>query len=429
MRLRRDRRLHLLEVGVRWPPETFVGWKLEGLAAHGFRVTVAANQIFDPDARLRGVELLAVPMRPVTRPRAARVAVRAGLALLVTSPRRLLRLVRSVRRRISSLSRRGRRRYGGAVGLLALCLPLARLRPDVVHFEWHVVAVDYLPLFDVWGCPVTTSCRGSDIRVYTHVPGLPEMEPYASGLPEVLGRVRAVHCVSESLKREAVAFGLDPAKAWVARPAVDPQVFKPAAWNGADEGGRDGDVLRIVTVGWLRWEKGHEYALEAIRMLVDRDVPVRLEMLGAVPSERRNHLDERARVLHTVADLGLERHVRLRGGATSAEISRRLQASDVLLHAAVTEGIPNAIVEAMACGLPVVAAGCGGVPEAVTNGVEGFLVPPRHPERMAEAVLRLQDAGLRKRMGEAGRRKVLAGLTLEHEHGVFLAMYRETTGG
>jgi colanic acid/amylovoran biosynthesis glycosyltransferase len=363
-------------------------------------------------------------MRPASRSTAARVAVSAGLALLVTSPRRLLRLVRSVRRHMSAPACE---RYGGTIGLFALCLPLARLRPDVVHFEWHVVAVDYLPLFDVWDCPITTSCRGSDIRVY---PGIPGMDHYVSRLPEVLRRVRAVHCVSESIKGEAVAFGLDPAKAWVARPAVDPQLFKPAAWNGGGAEGRDGDVLRVVTVGWLRWEKGHEYALEAIRTLVDRDVPVRLEMLGAVPSERRNHLDERVRVLHTVADLGLERHVRLRGEATSAEVSRRLQASDVLLHAAVTEGIPNAIVEAMACGLPVVATSCGGVPEAVTNGVEGFLVAPRHPERMAEALLRLRDdAGLRKRMGQAGRRRVLAGLTLEHEHGVFLAMYREATGG
>jgi colanic acid/amylovoran biosynthesis glycosyltransferase len=409
---------------VRWPPETFVGWKLEGLAAHGFRVTVAANQIFDPDARLRGVELLAIPMRPVTRPRAARLAARAGLALLVTSPRRLLKLVRSVKRQMSA---HARERYGGTIGLLALCLPLARLRPDIVHFEWNVVAVDYLPLFEVWGCPVTTSCRGGDISVYPHVP---EMEPYASRLPEVLARVSAVHCVSESLKREAIAFGLDPAKAWVARPAVDPELFRPAARNGGDEGGRDGDVLRVVTVGWLRWEKGHEYALEAIRTLVDRDVPVELEILGAVPIGRRNQLDERARVLHTVADLGLEGHVRLRGEATSAEISRRLRASDVLLHAALIEGIPNAIVEAMACGVPVVATNCGGVPEAVTDGVEGFLVAPRHPEKMAESLLRLREEhGLRKRMGEAGRKKVLSGFTLEHEHGVFLEMYREVTGG
>jgi glycosyltransferase involved in cell wall biosynthesis len=185
----------------------------------------------------------------------------------------------------------------------------------------------------------------------------------------------------------------------------------------------------VITVGWLRWEKGHEYALEAIRILVDHGVPVRLEILGAVPHESRSPVDERARVLHTVADLGLEGHVRLHGDASSAEVSQRLRASDVLLHAGVTEGIPAAVVEAMSCGLPVVAACSGGMPEAITDGVNGFLVEPRDPEKLAAALMRLrEDARLRERMGLAGRRKALSGFTLEHEHAAFVAMYRAVAG-
>jgi colanic acid/amylovoran biosynthesis glycosyltransferase len=423
MRWRPSRPLHLLEVGVRWPPETFVGWKLEGLADRGLRVTLASSQIFDPSVRLRGVELVPIPMRPATTVEAARVAARAGgalVALLITSPSRVVKLLRAAKLQISTPAR-GRHR-DGMIGLLALCLPLARLRPDVVHFEWNVLAVHFLPLFDVWGCPVTTSCRGSDVSVYPHIPG---MEPYASCLPEVLTRASAVHCVSESQRREAVAFGLDPAKARVVRPGVDPSVFKPAGLDGGGAPGDDPSALRVITVGRLRWEKGHEYALETIRKLLDGGVPVLLEVVGAVPDEKGGRTDERARILHTVADLGLEENVRLRGDASSQEVSRRLQASHVLLHAGITEGIPNAIVEAMACGLPIVAAGCGGVPEAITDGVEGFLVKPRDPEEMAAALLHLwRDAGLRMRMGLAGRTKVLSGFTLEHEHGEFLAMYR-----
>jgi colanic acid/amylovoran biosynthesis glycosyltransferase len=418
-RRRVERELHLLEVGVRWPPETFVGWKLEGLAARGMRVTVASRDVFDPDVRLPGVELVRLP----TRTRTARTwweAVRAGLALLLTRPRRFVRLLRGIRRHVPP---EARRRYGGRRGVLAMCLPLASLRPDVVHFEWHGSAVDHLPLYDVWGCPIATSCRGSDLNVYPHVPGL---ENYTARLPRVLERVSAVHCVSESLKWEAVAFGLEPGKARVIRPSVDPALFR-----ANDEGDRDAedDVLRLISVGWLRWEKGHEYALQAIRALLDRDVPARLEILGRVPEEWNGRSGERERILHTVADLDLDGHVHLRGHASSADVGRRLRASDALLHAAVTEGIPNAIVEAMACRLPVVAAGCGGVGEAVTDGVEGFLVAPREPEQMADAVVRLwRDPALRARMGRAGRERVLSELTLEHEHRAFLAMYREVTG-
>jgi glycosyltransferase involved in cell wall biosynthesis len=83
----------------------------------------------------------------------------------------------------------------------------------------------------------------------------------------------------------------------------------------------------------------------------------------------------------------------------------------------------------MACEVPVVATDCGGVAEAVTDGVEGFLVSPREPDQLASALLRLwRDPALRARMGSAGRRKVLSEFTLEQEHGTFLAMYREVAG-
>jgi glycosyltransferase involved in cell wall biosynthesis len=411
-----SRRLHLLEVGVRWPPESYVAWKLEGLAEHGMRVTVASSQIFDPAARLRGVELVPIQARPTTLAAATRVAASTGaalLALLVTAPIRAVKLLRSARRQTS---RRPGAHRAEAIRLLALCLPLARLRPDVVHFEWNLAAAEFLPLFEV--CPVTTSCRGSDISVHPHVPG---KEAYAGRLREVFGRAHAVHCVSESQRQEAEAFGLDPAKARVIRTAVDPCLFKPSPRPA----GEDRAALRVIAVGRLGWEKGHEYGLEAIRILLDQGVAVELEIFGAVPGEKRSPIDERARVLHTVADLGLEGRVRLHGHASSGEISQRLRASDVLLHAGVIEGIPAAIVEAMACGLPVVAVGSGGVPEAITDGVDGFLVAPRDPEKLAAALRRLgEDAHLRERMGQAGRRKVLSQMTLEHEHGEFLAMYR-----
>jgi colanic acid/amylovoran biosynthesis glycosyltransferase len=419
VRRRRDRPLHLLEVGLRWPPETFLSWKLEGLAARGMRVTVASKAIFEPDFRLPGVELRRIPVRGLSRARALGMVVREGLRLLLMSPGRLFRLLDGIRRAPAS----SRRHCGGAIGHLSMCLPLARLRPDVVHFEWHAAAVDYLPLYDVWGCPIATSTRGSDLNVYPHLPG---MDRYATGLTDVLGRVSAVHCVSESLKAEAIRLGLDPGKARVIRPSVDPAAFRPAERNGRDSGPAE---LRVLTVGWVRWEKGYEYALEAVRRARERGVPVRLEMVGALPEEASRTPAELARVRHTVADLGLEEHVHMAGRASSSDINRRLQNTDVLLHAAVTEGIPNAIVEALACEVPVVATDCGGVSEAITDGVEGILVPPRDPEALADGVLRLwKEPALRARMGKAGRQRVLGELTLEHEHSAFLAMYRDVVG-
>jgi colanic acid/amylovoran biosynthesis glycosyltransferase len=419
MRRRRARPPHVLEVGVRWPPETFVAWMLEGLAANGWRVTVASRQIVDPDAKLRGVDLVEIPRRPRTKWEAARIIARHGVPLLLTAPRRLVKLLRSTGRATPGT----RRRAGGGVGLLAVSLPLARFRPDVVKFEWNTAAADYLPLYDVWGCPVLTSCRGSDTSVYPHIPAL---DYHATHLPRVLEKVSAAHCVSASIMREAVGFGLDPAKARVIRPGVDPELFRPADGSPASNGARPGGALRVLMVGWLRWEKGYEYALEAIRELSDRGIVARLDIVGSVPFERRGPSTERERIVHTVTELGLEQHVRLLGRLSSAEIVDRLRASDVFLHPSVTEGLPLAIVEAMACGLPIVASDCGGVSEAVTEGVEGLLVPPRDSACLADALERLaRDPGIGRRMGAAGRARVMSEFTLEDEHGAFMDMFRE----
>jgi glycosyltransferase involved in cell wall biosynthesis len=76
--------------------------------------------------------------------------------------------------------------------------------------------------------------------------------------------------------------------------------------------------------------------------------------------------------------------------------------------------------------VPVVTTDCGGVREAVTDGVEGFVVAPRDPEKLAAALARLwRDPELRRRMGEAGRTRVQGGFTLERQLQDFLEMYRE----
>jgi len=403
------RPLHLLEVGINWPPETFLCWKLEGLAAKGLRVTVASRAISDPDAGLEGVELHPLPQG---RQRPSRVAVmRQALRLLVTAPRRLLALLREIRRTDPGF----RRRYRGTFGMLALYLPLARLRPDVVHFEWNGSAALYLPLFDVWRCPVIASCHGSEISVDPHVPG---EDHVISLLPQIFGSASAVHCVSESLRSDLAELGVEAAKTRLIRQGVDPNRFRPA--NGAR--GPAADRLRLVAIAWPRWVKGLEWALVAVRSLVDARVPVRLELIGAELGDQ----SERERLRHTVLDLGLEDHVGLLGNLSSDEVADRLRASDALLVPSLDEGLPTVILEAMACGVPVVATDCGGVSEALTDGVEGFVVPPRDSEALKRALERLwREPELRTRMGEAGRRTATSRFTLERQLDEFLAMYRE----
>ena len=188
-------------------------------------------------------------------------------------------------------------------------------------------------------------------------------------------------------------YGLDRERARVIRPAVDPEMFFPLENKPANA------RFTVVTTGSLIWRKGYEYALMTLRNLVDKDVDAEYHIVGEGPDIQR--------ILYTVQDLDLQGRVNLHGKLPPAEVRRWLQQSDVFLLSSLSEGISNAVLEAMSCGLPVVTTDCGGMREAVLDGIQGFVVPTRDPQAAADALARLyREPALRKKMGVAGRERV-----------------------
>jgi glycosyltransferase involved in cell wall biosynthesis len=157
--------------------------------------------------------------------------------------------------------------------------------------------------------------------------------------------------------------------------------------------GQDGSLV-IVCVANLNPHKGHRTLLEALSRL-----PAELEwtLLLAGEGPERGAISQQAR------ELGLDHRVRLLG--LVEDIDGLLEQADIAVLASDTEGSPNAVLEAMAHALPVVATGVGGVRELLGSGA-GLLVPPRDPQALAEELTRmLADPDLRERAGEAGRRE------------------------
>jgi glycosyltransferase involved in cell wall biosynthesis len=418
-----DRQLHLLEVGLSWPPETFIRWKLEVLAHRGFRVGVASADVYDPEFALPGVELHRIPPWGVPVWKAAICVAWDCLKVGIRSPRRLVRLLRAVGRRALrsparrelSLREQPRRALHEDLLRLRLLAPLASLRPDVVHFEWESTAVRFLPLVEVFDCPLVTSCHGG-MEIYARSP---EYAGMIDSLPEVFRRAAAVQCVSEVERRAAVEHGLDPDKAVVLPCGVDPGRFSPPA-------ARNGTTFRVLSVGWLRWVKGYEYAVQTLRLLLDRGIEARLDVYGGDPLPAVKEASEAGRIRLAIDDLGVGEHVFLHGYVPTEELVERYRGAHALLHSGVSEGLPVVVLEAMASGLPVVAGDCGGVADAVRNGVDGFVVPVRDPEAAAAALERVwREPGLGERMGRAGRDRVQSEFSLQRQVSRLEKIYRE----
>jgi glycosyltransferase involved in cell wall biosynthesis len=156
------------------------------------------------------------------------------------------------------------------------------------------------------------------------------------------------------------------------------------------------DEVVIVSVANLRREKGHDVLLQAAQVLLRDDVPVRFLLVGD------GELAGDVRALHSALDL--DDRVRFLGSRLDA--IRILAASDVFVLASLHEGFPVSLMEALAVGVPVVATAVGGVPEAITPGVEGLVVPPGSVDLLAEAIRQVAtDADLRHRMAAAAARK------------------------
>ncbi len=180
--------------------------------------------------------------------------------------------------------------------------------------------------------------------------------------------------------------------------------------------GLPGEGRLALAVGNLYPVKGHDTLLRAVAQLP----LVSLAIAG------RGEEEERLRGL--AAELGIADRVHLLG--LRDDVSTLLSAADVFVQPSNSEGLPLAVLEAMAHGLPVVASDVGGIPEAVANGVTGILTAPRDPESLAQALRSVleerNDRGAA--LGIAGRERVLAEFSAARMTQRYAALYAKRGG-
>lgn len=165
---------------------------------------------------------------------------------------------------------------------------------------------------------------------------------------------------------------------------------------------RNGDCAesQIIFVGWLHSVKGLEYLIRAVKLLADDGLQFRLIICG-----NGALLDE---LKSLACELNVDHLIRFEGWVPNARIGELLGQSDIFVLPSLSEGMPNALLQAMACELPVVATNVSSIPALVHDGENGFLAPPKDPEALYRGLKQLiLNPDQRRAMGKRNRRRII----------------------
>ncbi len=259
-----------------------------------------------------------------------------------------------------------------------LLLLLARVDAQVLHIYFGHVAPHFIPLLKVWKHPTVVSFHGADAAVDMEKPR------YRAAMQEVFKLVTKVQSRSEALARDLVALGCPEEKIVIQRTCI-PMENWPFAERTTPA---DGAWHLIQSCRFIE-KKGLELTLRTFAAVNKRFPNSKLSLIGDGPL--RADLEREAR------ELGILERVNFTGFLKYADMKPIIDSAHIYMQPSRTgkdgnrEGIPNAMLEAMATGIAVVASRHGGIPEAVTDGVDGLLVPENDSEALTAATLRLLD--------------------------------------
>lgn len=205
---------------------------------------------------------------------------------------------------------------------------------------------------------------------------------------------------SEAVRQELITReGFAPESIFVVYNGIDTEKFQPAKANRENllSGISPNNKLIIMVANMHTGVKGHGDLIEAARTVREACPETRFVLAG--DGEMRAFFEEQVR------SMGLTDMFVFLGHRT--DIPELISCCDIGVLASKTEGLPNAVLEYLAAGLPVVATAVGGVPEIIENEIHGLLIPPESPAALSTAIIRLlKDPQLREQLGRAGQERV-----------------------
>jgi len=271
---------------------------------------------------------------------------------------------------------------------------LERGQFDVIHAQFGTLGLFAVPLKQILSsdCRIVTSIRGYDVTVF--------LKKHPGAYHGLFREGDLFLPVCEFLKERLIHEGCEKKKIVVHYSGIDCSKFEYRQRQRVP-----GEPIKVLTIARLIEKKGVAIAIDAVSRLLSTGEKIEYTVVG--DGILRQSLQQ------LIQDRGIERQVRLVGSKTHEEVKMFLEKSHVLIAPSLTsesgdqEGIPNVIKEAMASGLPVISTVHSGIPELVSDGVSGLLVPERDAASLADALIYLiRDPEVCKEMGQAGRRQV-----------------------
>lgn len=214
---------------------------------------------------------------------------------------------------------------------------------------------------------------------------------------EIIKAADGVRLLSSSLYDDLLKFGVDGGRMRAICMGIDTTIFHPY-YNGYDVRKelriKEDDVF-VLFVGRLIKMKGTEYLIEAVRDLVPKYGNLKLVMVGDGDAREENERMARS-IKGNVIFTGYR-----------SDTYRFMCASDIVVLPSMCEGCPNVVLEAMACGTPVIASRVGAVPDVIQNGKTGIIIEWKNIDELKRALTQLvEDPSLTEKMGERARERI-----------------------